>query len=129
MDFTAIWESIAGQEPVFLAATGSVALGITLILMAGIVPLKRVRTWARPEAPAEEPRTLPTAVVAPEHHQSRTEPARNPELRHLMTRLRAAADKLEHSTAANADYPDNPADSPLKKVPSGVEYIFRAGTG
>ena len=129
MDLTSIWENIAGQKPMFLAAAGSVGLGVTLILTAGIAQLRRFRTRTRQAAPSEAP--IPAARVEgiPPSVISQVEPTPNQDLRLLLARLRAAADKLERSRASVFMNPAIPADSSLKKVPSGVDYIFRAGTG
>ena len=129
MDFINIWENIAGRNPMFLAATGSVALGITLIITAGIVQLKRFQARSRHVSPVEKPLMsvdLENITNSTDHGDVSTE---NPELRPLLARLRAAADKLEKLTEFDGRNPVYPSDSPLKREPSGVDYIFRAGTG
>lgn len=129
MELTNIWENIAGRNPMFLAALGSVALGVTLILTAGIVQLKRFRARSRHVAPLETPLPIVDVekIMVSNDHQD--EQVQNPELRHLLCRLKSAADKLEKSRAKDVLNPHYPADSPLKRPSCGVDYIFRAGTG
>ena len=129
MDFTSIWEYFAGQNSTSLAAVGSVALGITLILAAGIVHLKRVRTLSRQVAPVEIPVPVPQVEEIHEPVAAPTQAAENPELIHLLRRLKAAADKLDKKRADRLMKPALAGDSSLKRSPSGVEYIHRAGTG
>lgn len=129
MDITSVWEYFTGQNPMFMAATGSVALGVTLILAAGTVQMKRLRARAGKAPAAEIAVPAPPALEIEETTIQDPEPASNPEMQHLLARLRIAADKLENFRASNAA--DTPArqDSPLKSAHSGVDYIFRAGTG
>ena len=129
MDLINIWESISARSPMFLAATGSVALGITLIFTAGIVQLKRLRARSRHVPRLEKPKPAIAVEIIPLAEEFIAKSAENPELLHLLRRLRTASDKLEKMRTR--DVPDSiyPADSPLKRSPSGVDYIFRAGTG
>ena len=129
MELTQLWESIAGRNPMFLAATGSVALGITLILTAGIVQLKRFRNRSRHIVPLEMPLPVADVEKITVSQDIPEKSAENAELRHLLRRSRAASDKLEKSRAKKGPDTFYPADSPLKRSPSGVDYIFRAGTG
>ncbi len=129
MDLTQLWESIAGRSPMFLAATGSVALGITLIMTAGTVQLKRFRARPRNVVPLEIPLPVMDVEKITANRDIPEKPVENTELRHLLLRLKVASDKLEKSRIAKGPETFHPADSPLKRSPSGVDYIFRAGTG
>ena len=129
MDFTTIWENIAGQNSTFLAASGSVALGVTLILAAGIVQLNRLRARSRYVAPVEIPVPVPQVEELAEPVATQAQASENPELTRLLRRLKTAADKLEKKRTGGVLNPALGADSSLKRSPSGVEYIHRAGTG
>lgn len=135
MDFTSVWENVSGANPMFLAATGSVALGVTLVLAAGVVHLRRARCRLRtPEPVAAEDATATLPAGAPVEEipvpaAVRPSIPENPELHHLLARLRAAADRLEGCRMPAAGMPVSRTDSRLKSHPSGVDYIFRAGKG
>ena len=129
MDITNIWESIAGRNPMFLVAAGSVALGITLIIAAGITQVRRFQARSRHADPIETARPEVEVEKISIFPALRDKPTENPELQHLLRRLRAASDKLAKSLATDVSDTAVPSDSPLKRSTSGVEYIFKAGTG
>lgn len=146
MELTSIMESIAAQGAMFWAATGSVALGSTLILVALVAQLNRLRNRGpRPATPAkaaaaatgkkssakeENPRveSLERRVLSPSTAPA-AEMADIRELKGLAARLRTAADKLEDFRRQNGLEPALPAESPLKETLSPVDYVFRAGLG
>lgn len=129
MDFASIWESIVGRNPMFLAASGSVALGVSLIISAGLVQLKRFRSRSGHVLPVEKQAPPEEVEIVLETGESQADTVKTPELLHLLGRLRAASEKLEKFRATDVRTATQPADSPLKRPPSGVDYIFRAGTG
>lgn len=145
MDLANILENIAAQGSMFWVATGSVALGVTLILVALVTQLNRLRNrkslqvgreLLRP--PAEPSRPAPEEIIqAPppdiENFSAPAETASVPadarELTHLVARLRAAGDKLENFQRQNLPEPAQATESPLKEASSAVDYVFRAGLG
>jgi len=129
MDFTSIWESIASRNPMFLAASGSVALGISLIISTGLVQLKRFRSRSGQVLSVEKQAPPEEVEIVIETVESKADTSPSPELLHLLGRLKTAAEKLEKFRGTDVRNATQPADSPLKRSPSGVDYIFRAGTG
>jgi hypothetical protein len=145
MDLATTINSIAARGAMFWAATGSVALGGTLILVAVVAQLrglnrKRALRHARvavPEppqveelAPGEEEPVVPAVKADPvQAHVSATPPSDDRELRQLLTRLRSAADRLEEFRRRSGKKSVPSPESPLKETVSPVDYVFRAGLG
>ena len=129
----------------FWSASGAVALGVTLILTAGIIQVRRLRTRAcRPAVPNPADLPEPVAKVAdiplggemkedsrksPTGPGSRAEEQKDQESRLLLARLRHAVDRLEEFQRIRRDMPRKSAESSLKGCHGGVDYLFRTGTG
>lgn len=148
MDLASTFQSIAARGAMFWAASGSVALGGTLILIAVVAQLKRLRgrkASRMPAAPKSQVarKRMPSEMVAATETSLGAE-TQSPntvqapelarisdpvELMDLTARLRSAADKLENFRRL----PDTPAlspqESPLKESSSAVDYVFRAEMG
>jgi hypothetical protein len=145
MYLTSTMESIAAQGAMFWAATGSVALGGTLILVALVAQLNRLRNRRSRLAGTAEVASRTIGKKPSAEEESKVEsvereilsPSSSPtaemadirELRGLASRLRAAADKLEDHRRQNGHEPALPAESPLKETVDPVDYVFRAGLG
>ena len=145
MDLAATINSIAARGAIFWAATGSVALGGTLILVAVVAHLRglnRKRTHrpvpaavpvsapALEPEPAEDKPATPGFVVDPTLVGSPTvDPTDDREMRQLLARLRSAADTLEEYRRRSGEKSAPPPESPLKETVSPVDYVFRAGLG
>lgn len=145
MDLANIFENIAAQGAMFWVATGSVALGGTLILVALVAQLNRLRSrnsdqvsheiLSPPVEPSEPSTEDLTQVQIPEiqnispatEKASQTDDSR--ELTLLVARLRAAGDILENFRRQNSPEPAQTTESPLKEADSAVDYVFRAGLG
>jgi len=136
---------IANQGFMFWFATGAVALGFTLVVTAGAIHFRRLRsrsgrhdlaaTVALPE-PMAIPADIPLNMEMNEESQKDAlgpgsvsiEP-NSRQLRLLLTRLRTAADQLEDLRQSSRPGPSKSAESSLKESPEGVDYLFRTGTG
>ena len=145
MDLASTIEIIAAKGAMFWAATGSVALGGTLILVALVAQLRhlRRRTARNPVSPmvqettaAEEPAPQASAPSVEVRAKDVPLPVENPnaaadlaELRALAARLRSAADRLEEFRRSREQVSGQGDESPLKETASGVDYVFRAGLG
>ncbi len=149
MEFLNIIESALGrfaeQGYMFWSATGAVALGITLLLTAGIVQLRRFHSRSvLPMVPdldeMTEPIEIPVEVdlareVKAETQQepiglhSASEVVNPEELNLLVARLRKAADQLEDYSRSEMGMLPQSFESPLKETREGVDYLFRTGTG
>lgn len=151
MELASTWQTLADRGIMFWAATGAVALGVTLILAAGIVQFRRMRHRSQIQVPsipeidteasrgAQGAQEFSNPAITPEiSHKysmnsvaadSRSDTKDRQELHLLLARLRAAADRLEeyHHTACAT--PAVKGESPLKESSPGVDYLFRAGTG
>ena len=137
--------SIAGQGFMFWAATGAVALGVTLILAAGYIQFQRIRSKPVPQV-ATDLAAKPAPAVLPDEVPSESKlnsddqkeliwlgtpikEANSGELRLLLARLRQAADRLDGFQRASDKHPSTSVESPLKESREGVDYLFRTGTG
>jgi hypothetical protein len=148
MDLISNWEQVGGQGLLFWSAMGAVALGITLILTAGVIHLRKfqARKRVRSQVPlGTEAVTPPAAGQVPanveimENSKASSAPATRSkmsldprveqELLLLSARLRSAIDRLEElQLQRNPNAADKP-ESSLKDSQDGVDYLFRAGTG
>ncbi len=150
MEILNIIESALGrfaeQGYMFWSATGAVALGITLILTAGIVQLRRFHSRSvlpiipdldQKTEPIETPVEVDLALeMKPETQQkeaiglnSTSEKVNAEELHPLLARLRKAADQLEDYSRSQVEMLPQSTESPLKETREGVDYLFRTGTG
>lgn len=148
MDLASTFQNIAAQGAMFWAASGSVALGGTLILIALVAQLKRLRgrkVSRMPAAPKSQGtrKRMPAEMVAANkptlgaetqspHTVHAPELARISEpagLMDLTVRLRSAADKLENFRRLPGTPALSPPESPLKESSSAVDYVFRAEMG
>jgi len=149
VEFLNIFENmpgwVAGQGVMFWTATGAVALGITLILSAGYIQFKRIRskpvlTFTPDLAEKPEPLELPAEVPleaqlnndyqkAPVLLGTATGKADSREICLLLARLRKAADRLDGHQRSCGQHPVESVESPLKESREGVDYLFRTGTG
>ncbi len=147
MELTSLLAAARAQGPVFWAATGAIALGLTLLLVAVLHRLPRPRRRRRTRTETGPPASSP-AASAPEvaaAAQARTAyqdaPAAprgvlaSPGLDHdpaerslalLLRRLQSAGDRLEE-LAGSVPAADLAApQSGLKDAAPDVEYVFRA---
>ena len=149
MEFLNIFENMpgwfAGQGLMFWTAAGAVALGVTLILSAGYIQFKRIRTkpvltFTPDLAEKPEPLEIPAEVPldpqlnddyqkSPEWLGTTTGKADSGELSLLLARLRKAADRLDVHQRSCGQHPVESVESPLKESREGVDYLFRTGTG
>jgi len=139
------WATLSDQGVMFWTAAGAVALGITLILISGVIQFRRLRGRATgqisevPEycaKPAHKVLDVPLNQESPratDASAEKTMPGQfeenSGELLLLLARLRSAADQLEDYRHARLAAPHGPAQSSLKESCTGVDYVFRAGTG
>jgi len=145
MELASVLKSIADQGIMFWSATGAVALGVTLIIAAGIIQVRRLRRRSGrrvspiPEARIEAVHKSPNQAILPEKSREYGKISEAPapwpeeldsqEMDLLLARLRSAADQLEKYQCATCQNPVSRAESPLKDTSGGVDYLFRAGTG
>jgi hypothetical protein len=144
MDFQNLLELARGQGLVFWAATGAIALGATLLVVALTQYLRRslgrgVRrvvvappVSSAPPAPpvavevaraaaAYEPSTrAPLAALSP------TDEAEEPSLALLLRRLQTAGDRLEEIAGEVQAHRRQGSESTLKEDLQAVEYVFKA---
>jgi hypothetical protein len=136
---------IANQGFMFWSATGAVALGLTLVLTSGFIHFRRLRSRpGRHDLHATV--TLPEPIIIPseiplkqemnaESQKDVLEPGsrsielNTQQLRHLLARLRTAADQLEDFRHSSRPVPAESAESSLKESAEGVDYLFRTGIG
>jgi len=146
MELASILESsIANQGLMFWSASAAVALGVTLILISGIIQFRRLRSRSASSVPSasvlppeqiEIPSEIPSDLEMNKESQKTSEwpecrvTESNPkQLRLLLARLRTAADQLEDYRRINRVLPPKSAESSLKESAEGVDYLFRTGTG
>ena len=149
MEFSNIVGSALGrfadQGFMFWTATGAVALGITLILTAGIVQLRRLHSRSvvpvtigleKKAEPVEIPEEVDLAMEKKEETRKTpvgltpTSGEENPEELHLLLeRLREAVDRLEAYPRFKGEMLAKTSESLLKETREGVDYLFRTGTG
>lgn len=145
MELASIWEEVAGQGLMFWAATGAVALGLTLIMAAGVSQVKRNRSKAggpgrvvshvEPAISGRAPEVRQEPEVKEQSRQNQPFPAagikqeNSREMRLLLARLRSAADKLEDFRHSERELSGRAGESSLKDSRNGVDYLFRTGTG
>ena len=145
MDLVNTWDNLSGQSFLFWSATVAVALGVTLILTAGLIQFRKIRSRSRGRTPSvhatemptvQEPATTPAVLEKREYThrpQERSATRFEEQDRHqlllLLSRLRSAANRLEEFERLGRRNPTNPTDSPLKEARNGVDYLFRAGKG
>jgi len=136
---------MADQGIMFWSASGAVALGVTLILSAGIIQVRRLRLRS-----GRRVSSIPEAKVEPVNKSSNQAKIRekslecpktlevtkqmsegpdNQELHLLLARLRSAVDQLDKYHLTTCQNSASQAESPLKECRDGVDYLFRAGTG
>ena len=136
---------IANQGLMFWSATSAVALGFTLVVTAGFIHFRRLRSRSGgPVPPARGALPEPVVISADIHlnqemnenfpqdvlgfGSSSIEPDAR-QLRLLLARLRTAADQLEDFRHSRLSFPAESSESSLKESPEGVDYLFRTGTG
>ena len=146
MELTSLLASARAQGPIFWAASGAIALGLTLLLVAILHRLPRPRrrpaTSQAPSSPAAvapAPAAAASAAQARAAYQEPSVPGRpgspaagldqdpaERSLALLLRRLQGAGDRLEE-LASEARVPE-PATSRsgLKDPAPDVEYVFRA---
>ena len=136
---------IANQGFMFWSATSAVALGFTLVVTAGFIHFRKLRSRSGgPDLPARV--ALPEPIVIPadiplnqemneaphldvlDSGSSSIEPNTR-QLRLLVARLRKAADQLEGFRHSRLPFSAESSESSLKESPEGVDYLFRTGTG
>jgi hypothetical protein len=140
MDLAITWENLSSQGIMFWSATLAVALGLTLILTAGMIHFRRVRSRSR--TPIGNPQVMPEPVFdhAKVAERAKSDPAlekaaavsagpNHREWSLLLARLRYAADRLEEFERLRPECPARSHESPLKESRNGVDYLFRAGKG
>jgi len=148
VDLAVIYQWITEQGTLFWAASGSVALGATLILAAAVAQVRILKARriagktltqteepevrAQPDFSAEPETVTATAPSAGDSLTRATPETTEPdaqEWRHLLRRLRSANDSLEDFRRRNGPNPHPASESPLKETLGEVEYVFRAGIG
>jgi hypothetical protein len=145
MELASVWRSMADQGLMFWLASGAVALGVTLILCAGIIQIRRLRgrfvgkvsSLQETKVPVVHKSTNQAKIQEKSLENLNTLEAPGPrpeemdsqELYLLLARLRSAADRLEKYRLFTRQNPASQAESPLKAYRDGVDYLFRAGTG
>ncbi len=131
---------IDGQGLVFWGAVAAVALGLTLLLVTGLV---YVRQWSRKRARAAgSGRGTPAAAAlargqAARAYGSPLDPggdaaagdAAQVYQKALLSRLQAMGDRLEALAASLPAQDGRLRQSGLKHPPAGVEYVFKKGIG
>lgn len=141
MDPASIFQAITEQGTLFWLASGSVALGITLIVAAAVGQVRLLRSRRAGAAIKEPaaPAALPVPTAVPESHfyaeeipslqNSIPDSVDEREMLLLLRRVRSAADKMEDFRRRKTGRPAEAAESPLKVASEGVDYVFRAGIG
>lgn len=139
---------LANQEILFWVACGAVALGITMLVTAVVVQVRRLGNRRRPaENSAPEPAVSKAeahrayarvektvAPVIPPRKTRQTDTRDNDRLVVLLSRLEEAAGRLESlagvgKETTQVEKSQSPGDSALKDEADGVEYVFRAAGG
>ena len=141
MDPASIFQAITEQGTLFWAASGSVALGITLIVAAAVGQIRLLRSRrvgaskniavapAAPPVPVAATESHPPAEEIPDLQVSVPELVDAREMLLLLRRVRSAADRMEDFRRRKTSRPAEAAESPLKVGSEGVDYVFRAGIG
>jgi len=145
MELASVWRSMADQGIMFWSATGAVALGVTLILSAGIIQVRRLRLRSGRRVSSIPEAKIEAVKKSSDHAKVREKPLECPktlevtkhgsegldsqDLHHLLARLRSAADRLDKYHLTTCQNSTSQAESPLKECRDGVDYLFRAGTG
>jgi hypothetical protein len=136
---------LANQGFMFWSATSAVALGFTLVVTAGFIHFRRLRSRSgRPDLPARVALPDPVVIGADiplkkEMNEDSPKDILGPgsssiepdtrQLRLLLARLRTAADQLEDFRHSRLPFPAESSESSLKELPEAVDYLFRTGTG
>ncbi len=136
MNLNNLLEAAAAQDAMFWVAATSVALGLTLIVVAAFAQTRRLKrrvtvaAAAQPTMPPASPANPPaTAQHGPSRSADVPDGVTTDQLRHLLARVRdlaAAVEALQPSAHSPLFEPD---ESLLKESTGDVEYIYRAETG
>ena len=132
MDLKTTLDTLGAQGTAYWAAAAAVALGLTLLAIAGLLQWRRLRERRAGPRAHRPARSAPSSGVLAAYAAQHTPPAAPaapvPAAENeLANRLRAATDRLAAVHAALAAR-DRLADgSDLKPTASHVEYVFRTG--
>ena len=139
---------LANQGALFWVACGAVALGLTMLVTALVVQVRRLfrrhepTETATPAPVVTEVEVRQAYARAEVKEERKAAPVRrrvtdtrdNDRLVVLLSRLEEAAARLEKVAAvappvSPVENSQSPADSDLKEQADGVEYVFRAAGG